>query len=109
VYGSILPTSTIRVARSATAPFTIVTVVVESVRRPFIRPLTNRNVHEGAIAFSIESEMGVQRLNLTPRAAIGPQAINEALWNPCVFEPLARATTSAPTTDQEINVEEGVL
>jgi len=109
VYGVLVPTSTIRVAKSATAPFTIVTVVVESVRRPFIRPLTNRNVPEGAIAFSIESEIGVQRLTLTPRAAIGPQASNEPLWQPFVFEPLVRATTAAPTTDPDINVEEGVL
>ena len=77
--------------------------------RPFIRPLTNRNVPEGAIAFSIESEIGVQRLTLTPRAAIGPAASNAAVVaTVCIRAACARDHRGADDRP-DINVEEGVL
>ena len=107
IYGSLLPTSTIRVARRATAPFTIVTILVESAGQPCIAPMPTDDVPEGSIGFSLESDSGGQRILLTPRAAGDASSGDAALWNPGVFEPTILA--SGPSTGRGAPAEEGVV
>ena len=109
IYGSILPTSTIRIARRDTTPFTIVTVIVESGSPPVVRPYSDSDVPEGAIALSIDSESGGERLVLRPRLASERPAADAAIWHPCVFEPRTLASAPASTTSRRLIIEEGVL
>ena len=107
VYGSIVPTSTIRIVTRATAPFSIVTVIVESSTRPLIRPAMGIACPDGTLAFSMESQSGGERLLLTPRS--GPRGHDAAIWYPSVFEPLDVRPGRGSTTTRSLPVEEGVL
>jgi hypothetical protein len=109
VYGAIVPTSTIRIGKSAPAPFTIVTVIVESVSRPIVRPVPQADVREGAVAFLVESELGTEQLILEPLATDRPPQPGERLWQACMFRPVTRTATTPPTDGRRITVEEGVL
>jgi hypothetical protein len=53
VYGPVLPTSTVRIRRSADAPFDIVTVIVDARNEPRVERRTHAGAGRGAIELSV--------------------------------------------------------
>ena len=111
IYGSILPTSTIRIARRRHhAVHHRHRHCRVRVRRPFIRPHTDRDVPEGAIAFSIESEIGGAATDpATPRAPRNGQRRTPPLASVCVRAAYAARPLRHLRRAVDCTVEEGVL
>ena len=84
VYGMLVPTTTVRMSRRASAPFSLVTVIVESADEPTIESLSARRTAAGeigpdeAVCFSVHTRAWSETALFTRRAG---QPKGTSIWS----------------------------
>jgi hypothetical protein len=69
VYGPVVPTSTVRMRRSSSAPFDLVTVIVEASEEPVVERIVDERLVESAMGFRVQRASSNETVLFTRKPA----------------------------------------